>query len=219
MAVTGYGVFNRSGEPPRVGFRRGDEVFDLSSLGDVFRRPSLNPFMAEGREAWAETRARVEEGEPVALAEVEMHLPFEVADYVDFYSSLEHATNLGKLFRPGSEPLLPNWRQLPVGYHGRAGTIVVSGTPIRRPSGQSKPPDAEAPVFGPSRRLDIELELGFVIGSRARRASPSRSTARSSTSSASSSSTTGARATSRPGSTSRSAPSWGSRSPPRSEPG
>ena len=164
MAVTGYGVFNRPGEPPRVGFRRGDEVFDLSSLGDVFRRPSLNPFMAEGREAWADTRARVEQGEPVALAEVAVHLPFEVADYVDFYSSLEHATNLGKLFRPGSEPLLPNWRQLPVGYHGRAGTIVVSGTPIRRPSGQSKPPDAEAPVFGPSRRLDIELELGFVIG-------------------------------------------------------
>jgi fumarylacetoacetase len=120
--------------------------------------------MAEGQTAWAEARARVAEGVPVPLAEVELHLPFEVADYVDFYSSLEHATNLGKLFRPGAEPLLPNWRHLPVGYHGRAGTIVVSGTPIRRPYGQSKPPAAEAPVFGPSRRLDIELELGFVIG-------------------------------------------------------
>jgi fumarylacetoacetase len=91
-------------------------------------------------------------------------LPFEVADYVDFYSSLEHATNLGRMFRPDAEPLLPNWRWLPVGYHGRAGTVVPSGTPIVRPHGQSKPPDAEAPSFGPSRRLDVELELGFVIG-------------------------------------------------------
>ena len=162
--MSGYGIFSRPGEPPRVGFRRGDEVLDLSGLDDVFREPALNAFMAQGHSAWAEARARVEEGEPVPLAEVELHLPFEVADYVDFYSSLEHATNLGKLFRPGSEPLLPNWRRLPVGYHGRAGTIVVSGTPIRRPSGQSKPPDADEPVFGPSRRLDIELELGFVIG-------------------------------------------------------
>ncbi len=93
-----------------------------------------------------------------------LHLPFEVADYVDFYSSLEHATNLGRLFRPDSEPLLPNWRWLPVGYHGRAGTVVVSGTDVRRPSGQLKQPGAEAPVFGPSQRLDIELELGFVVG-------------------------------------------------------
>lgn len=161
MAVTGYGIF---GDPPRVGFRLGDTVFDLSGLGEVFRRPSLNAFMAGGPEAWAETQGRVEEGEPVAAADVEPRLPFEVADYVDFYSSLEHATNLGKLFRPGSEPLLPNWRRLPVGYHGRAGTIVVSGTPIKRPSGQTKPPDADEPVFGPSRRLDIELELGYVIG-------------------------------------------------------
>ena len=91
-------------------------------------------------------------------------LPFTVADYVDFYSSLEHATNLGRMFRPDSEPLLPNWRHLPVGYHGRAGTVVVSGTPVRRPQGQAKPPDADTPAFGPSRRLDIELELGFVVG-------------------------------------------------------
>jgi fumarylacetoacetase len=172
MAVTGYGVFSRTGEPPRVGWRRGDEILDLSGLGDVFCEPSLNAFMAQGQPAWAEARTRLEEGEPVPLAEVELHLPFEVADYVDFYSSLEHATNLGKLFRPGSEPLLPNWRRLPVGYHGRAGTIVVSGTPIRRPHGQSKPPDADKPVFGPSRRLDIELELGFVIGTPSRLGDP-----------------------------------------------
>jgi fumarylacetoacetase len=162
--VSGYGIFSRPGEEPRVGFLEGDTLYDLSALDPVFREPSLNGFMAQGQVAWAEARARVGDGAAVPLAEVQLHLPFEVADYVDFYSSLEHATNLGKLFRPGAEPLLPNWRHLPVGYHGRAGTIVVSGTPIRRPSGQSKPPDAEEPVFGPSRRLDIELELGFVIG-------------------------------------------------------
>jgi fumarylacetoacetase len=93
-----------------------------------------------------------------------LRLPFEVADYVDFYSSLEHATNMGRMFRPDAEPLLPNWRWLPVGYHGRAGTIVASGTPIVRPHGQSKAPDSDEPTFGPSRRFDIELELGFVIG-------------------------------------------------------
>ena len=93
-----------------------------------------------------------------------MTLPFEVADYVDFYSSLEHATNVGRMFRPDQEPLLPNWHWLPVGYHGRAGTIVPSGTPIVRPHGQSKAADAAEPAFGPSKRLDVELELGFVIG-------------------------------------------------------
>jgi fumarylacetoacetase len=170
--VSGYGIFNRPGETPRVGFREGGMVFDLSGLDEVFRAPSLNAFMAEGQAAWAEARARVREGTPVRAAEVELHLPFEVTDYIDFYSSLEHATNLGKLFRPGVEPLLPNWRHLPVGYHGRAGTIVVSGTPIRRPQGQSKPPDADAPGFGPSRRLDIELELGFVIGVPSRPGEP-----------------------------------------------
>lgn len=159
-----YGIFNRPGEPPRVGYRLGDAVADLSELDEVFRQPSLNAFMAQGRRAEAEARAAAESAPTVPLEDVELRLPFEVADYVDFYSSLEHATNLGRLFRPDSEPLLPNWRRLPVGYHGRGGTIVVSGTPIVRPSGQSKPPDADEPVFGPSRRLDIELELGYVIG-------------------------------------------------------
>jgi len=93
-----------------------------------------------------------------------MQLPFEVGDYVDFYASEHHATNLGRLFRPDSEPLLPNWKHLPVGYHGRAGTIVASGTDIVRPSGQRKAPDAAAPSFGPSQRLDIEVELGYVVG-------------------------------------------------------
>ena len=100
-------------------------------------------------------------------AEVQWHLPFPVADYVDFYSSLEHATNLGRMFRPDQEPLTPNWRHLPIGYHGRAGTIVVSGTEIRRPHGQRKAGD-----FGPSQKLDFELELGFVIGKPSRLGEP-----------------------------------------------
>jgi fumarylacetoacetase len=162
--VSGYCVFNRRGGPACVGYRRGDSVADLSELDEVFRQPSLNAFMAQGRAVEREARTAVESAPLVPLDEVELHLPFEVADYVDFYSSVEHATNLGKLFRPGSEPLLPNWRWLPIGYHGRAGTIVASGTEVRRPSGQSKPPDADEPVFGPSKRLDIELELGYVIG-------------------------------------------------------
>src|SRR5204862_7042474 len=107
---------------------------------------------------WRETHDRVRalDAHTVDAADVELLLPFSVADYVDFYSSLEHATNLGRILRPGHEPLLPNWRHLPIGYHGRAGTVVVSGTPIRRPHGQRAP----GPTFGPSERLDVELELG-----------------------------------------------------------
>ena len=140
-----------------VAWRDGDAVA-LLEPGET-----LNALMARGADAWTEARARggdaVARGDVVALGDVEPRLPFEVADYVDFYSSLEHATNMGRLLRPGGEPLLPNWRWLPIGYHGRAGTVVVSGTPIRRPEGQRGGPD-----FGPTARLDIELELGFVIG-------------------------------------------------------
>ena len=166
------GIFSPPGEPPRVGARRGDRVLDLAAVGPaVLSAPSLNALMAAGPEAWAEVAA-LDDAPEFDLADVGLHLPFEVADYVDFYSSLEHATNLGRLFRPDVEPLLPNWRHLPVGYHGRAGTVVPSGTPIVRPSGQSKPPDADAPSFGPSRRLDIELELGAVIGLPSRLGEP-----------------------------------------------
>ena len=134
----------------------------------------LNPFLAAGPGAWADVRARVTElvCDPSARAAVEpallplgqvtLHLPVDVADYVDFYSSIEHATNLGRLFRPDAEPLLPNWRHLPVAYHGRSGSVVVSGTPVVRPSGQRRVGDEV--VFGPSVRLDIELEVGFVVG-------------------------------------------------------
>jgi fumarylacetoacetase len=154
-----------------VGFRVGDGVLDLVSagLGGVFEAASLNPFLALGRAAWEDTVERVDqllsEGAPhVPLDEVTLHLPFAVGDYVDFYSSLEHATNVGRLFRPDAEPLLPNWRHVPIGYHGRAGTVVVSGTPVVRPCGQAKPPAESVPTYGPTRRLDFELELGFVVG-------------------------------------------------------
>jgi fumarylacetoacetase len=181
-----YGVVSVDGDAPRVAVRVGDAVLDLARLaadrvggldrlaGDAFARPSLNAFMALGADRWRAVRARLTElvcddgershVEPalVPLAATAAHLPVEVADYVDFYSSIEHATNLGRLFRPDAEPLLPNWRHLPVAYHGRAGTVVVSGTPVVRPSGQRKQGDTVA--FGPSGRLDIELEVGMVIG-------------------------------------------------------
>jgi fumarylacetoacetase len=171
-----YGVFSDGGGPARVGVRVGDSVIDLAAvLGDeVFAATSLNPFMATGPASWARARARITElvaGDAVPdgavrpLGEVELTLPFEVADYVDFYASEAHASNLGRLFRPDNpEPLLPNWKHLPVGYHGRAGTVVVSGTDIVRPTGQRKGPGDPAPLFGPSVRLDIEAELGFVVG-------------------------------------------------------
>ena len=183
-----YGAFSIGTESPRIGVAFGDSVLDLAALeraglvaeGGVFEAPVINPFLARGPDAWARVRHRLTEllsgggGESalVPLSEATLHLPFEVADYVDFYSSLEHATNLGRLFRPGGDPLLPNWRHLPVGYHGRAGTVVVGGTPVVRPSGQSKPADADEPRFGPSRRLDIELELGFVVGVPSRLGEP-----------------------------------------------
>jgi fumarylacetoacetase len=169
-----YGVFSAGGGAPRVGVRVGDSVLDLAvALGDdVFAAPSLNPFMAQGYDRWVAVRERITAlvtGEvPDAAVHpvdaVTLHLPIEVADYVDFYASEHHASNVGRLFRPDAEPLLPNWKHLPVGYHGRAGTVLVSGTDIVRPSGQRKGPGDPAPVFGPSTRLDIEAELGFVVG-------------------------------------------------------
>ena len=137
--------------------------------GPPSRLPRLNEFLALGRRTWEDVIGRAAElveagADLLPLEDVTPQLPFEVADYVDFYSSLEHATNLGRMFRPDAEPLLPNWRHLPVGYHGRAGTVVVSGTPVVRPCGQVKGPEDDVPRFGPSRRLDIELELGFVVG-------------------------------------------------------
>jgi len=179
-----YGVFSRSGEEPRVGVRIGDLVLDLSPVAaaemldahHVFQEASLNRLMAEGRQVrdslrrWItglltdETERDLVEPHLVPLADVTLHLPVEVGDYVDFYASLDHASNVGRIFRPDQEPLLPNWRHLPVGYHGRSGTVVPSGTGIIRPQGQRKAPTADSPSFGPSTRLDIEAELGFVVG-------------------------------------------------------
>lgn len=179
-----YGVFTRGDEEARVGVRIGDFVLDLAPLAasemlegaHVFESPTLNPFMALGRAAWSSVRGwlvevlsdpeRQADIEPflMPLADVRLRLPFDIADYVDFYCSLEHASNVGRIFRPDAEPLLPNWRHLPVGYHGRSGTVVVTGTPVVRPCGQRKPPDEESPSFGPTRRLDVEAELGFVVG-------------------------------------------------------
>jgi fumarylacetoacetase len=157
-----YGVLAGGGVCARVGGR----VLDLSGLGEPLAESSLNAFMARGPEYRAEIAARLEaEGRPVD--EPQLGMPFEVADYVDFYSSLHHATNLGRMFRPGAEPLLPNWRYLPVGYHGRSGTVVPTGSVIPRPAGQHP-----GGAFGPSRRLDIELEVGFVIGTPSRRGEP-----------------------------------------------
>ncbi len=175
----GFGVFSVEGDAPRVGFRVGHGILDLAAngLGAVFEAPSLNPFLALGRSSWDDTLLRIGElvgadADLVPLEDANLHLPFEVADYVDFYSSREHATNLGRLFRPNADPLLPNWVHLPVAYHGRSGTVVVSGTPIVRPCGQTKAPDDDLPRFGPTRRLDIELEVGFVVGVGSRLGEP-----------------------------------------------
>jgi len=161
-----FGVFSRN-RVPRLGWRCGDGVLDLAAAG-VTAAPTLEDLFAEGRAEWdaateravAAAAAGAEPRYP--LHDVTLHLPFDVADYVDFSASLEHATNLGRLFRPDDDALLPNWRHVPVGYHGRAGTIVVSGSDIRRPRGVLGPGE-----FGPTRELDVEVELGFVIGAHA----------------------------------------------------
>ena len=141
-----YGVFSTEGSAPRVGVRYADTVVDVATVRPELDRPTLNAFMALGADPWAETRTEIMElieadGLPAfPLDDVVLHLPFTVGDYVDFYASLDHASNVGRIFRPDQEPLLPNWRHLPVGYHGRGGTVVVSGTPVVRPCGQRKAP-------------------------------------------------------------------------------
>ncbi len=188
-----YGVFSAADSPkPRVGVAIGDFVLDLSVLEDeglldlspayeVFAQSSLNAFMALGPAVWSKTRAaisallrhdnpRLRDDKPLrsrALLprnDVNLHLPFHVAGYTDFYSSKEHATNVGVMFRGKDNALQPNWLHMPIGYNGRASTVVVSGTKVRRPRGQLKPPSADVPSFGPCKRLDFELEMGVVIG-------------------------------------------------------
>ena len=171
-----FGVFRRkaSKEQPRGGVAIGNQILDLAAVG-LKTGPNLNGLAAAGRKTWAALRKRLsaELSNPksskrlarflVPMNKAELFLPVAIGDYSDFYAGIYHAQNAGRLFRPDN-PLLPNYQWVPIGYHGRASSVVVSGTPVTRPLGQTKAPDAAAPSFGPSRRLDFELELGFVIG-------------------------------------------------------
>ena len=179
LANLPYGSVRRAPEAPaRLCVALDGCAVELGSIADrlgavdreLIDAPNLDRLLACDGDVWAAVRGALIEaladgpppGACVPLERAVLCPPFTVGDYVDFYSSLQHATNLGRILRPGSEPLMPNWRHLPVGYHGRAGTVVVSGTPIRRPVGQRRGPDG--PTWGPSERLDVELELGFVAG-------------------------------------------------------
>ncbi|HEY7144540.1 MAG TPA: fumarylacetoacetase [Streptosporangiaceae bacterium] len=178
-----YSAAHHLGQP-RAGVRIGDRILDLGALtsrllpgrAHLFSGGNLDLFLAAGHRAWAQVRAALVlwlsqdiyrdaiEDLLVPVAGAELHLPFTVGDYADFYASEHHASNVGQIFGRGSSPLPPNWRHLPAGYHGRASSVIVSHTPVRRPCGQFLPPDAAAPAFGPSARLDFEAELGFVAG-------------------------------------------------------
>ena len=167
--MTGFGAFAGGG----LAWCEGRQVVRLDGLGDVFAARTLNPLLALGQRGWEEAiaAARAHDGPRRGVGEASLRLPFDVADYVDFYSSLEHASNMGRILRPGQEPVRPNWRWLPIGYHGRSGTVVVSGTDVVRPNGQVGS-DGEEPVYAPTARLDVELELGFVVGAPSRPGEP-----------------------------------------------
>lgn len=187
-----FGVIRSPGGRCVCATRVGDHVFDLKTLEEgglfagvlrepLFSEPALNKFMSAGRETWKTVRQVLQKlmaGENSSFFQdrpplhdathpasaVEMRLPCTIGDYTDFYSSRQHATNVGIMFRGRENALMPNWLHLPVGYHGRSSSIVTSGTDIRRPMGQSKADDAPAPTFGPSKMVDFELEMGFFIG-------------------------------------------------------
>lgn len=189
-----FGVFSTASDPNhRIGVAIGDQILDLSVVKHlftgpvlstnqhVFTQPTLNSFMSLGRDAWKEARADLQrllsanepalrdnkdlrKGAFVSQDSAIMHLPAAIGDYTDFYSSRQHATNVGVMFRGKDNALMPNWLHLPVGYHGRASSIIVSGTSVRRPQGQMKPDDAKPPVFGACKLLDFELEMGFFVG-------------------------------------------------------
>jgi fumarylacetoacetase len=194
LAALPYGSYApaRHAEDYRVGVAIGDQVLDLTTACErllparahLFRSGSLDDFLAAGELAWTQVRdsligwlsddeccAAIEDL-LVPAATVSLRLPFEVADFVDFYASENHAANAGRIFRPGADPLPANWKHLPLGYHGRAGSVVVSGTGVRRPCGQSRLLGADVPSFGPSARLDFEAELGFVVGARSHLGDP-----------------------------------------------
>ena len=179
-----YGVFSVGDSEARCGVAIGDMILDLTRLEEdgllepadtpVFDVPFWNDFMELGREVWAEFRASLTEilaegAEPldgylVPQSDAVLHMPFAVSEYTDFYAGRHHATNVGTMFRGAENALPPNWLHIPIGYNGRASSVVVSGTPVHRPWGQMKPPDAEMPVFAPCKRFDIELEIGAIVG-------------------------------------------------------
>lgn len=185
-----YGIFFTPSASPRAGYKIHNQILDLviaQNLGifygidlprAIFEHNTLNNFIALGKPTWLAVEARLTEFKTglipeftgsvyqqmlfVSLDEAAPHLPVYIGDYTDFYAGIHHAENVGRIFRPSAEPLLPNYRHLPVGYHGRASSVVVSGTPVHRPNGQF--PDGDNPVFGPTQALDFELELGLIIG-------------------------------------------------------
>src|SRR6056297_3913325 len=181
-----FGIFSTKDRSPRVGVAVGEHILDLAAVAelDVFdfntallEKDTMNDFISLGKEITTRVRKKIQywlkeddsvlAGKPelfVKQSEAQMHMSVAVGDYTYFYSSLEHATNVGKMFRDPENALLPNWKHIPVGYHGRASSIVVSGTAIKRPKGQVMPKDATEPVFKPSARLDFELEMGFITG-------------------------------------------------------
>ena len=178
------GVFSQADGRKRVGVAIGDQILDLTALeaagiltpadAPVFGDGILNPFMALPQNVWSATRAAIADlldatgGDTslalVAQSDARLHLPIFVRSFTDFYASKEHATNVGTMFRDPDNALMPNWLHIPIGYNGRASTVVVSGTPIRRPNGQLKGPQDDSPRFGPCAKLDIELELGAIVG-------------------------------------------------------
>ncbi|EHP44728.1 fumarylacetoacetase [Cupriavidus basilensis OR16] len=186
-----YGIFSPNGQGPRVGVAIGDFILDLSvldaagllpaSVKGVFAGATLNAFIALGKPVWTETRQRLSamlaaddttlhpksalhEQALVPMAWATLHLPVDIPGYTDFYSSREHATNVGRMFRDPDNALLPNWLEIPIGYNGRASSVVVSGTALRRPKGQIKPPNAPRPIFTACQKLDYELEMAFIVG-------------------------------------------------------
>ena len=181
-----FGIFSTEDRSPRVGVAVGEHILDLAAVAEldvfdfntaVLEKDTLNDFIALGKEITKRVRKNIQHwlqddhsvlaGKPelfVKQSEAQMHMPVYVGDYTDFYSSIEHATNVGKMFRDPENALLPNWKHIPVGYHGRASSIIVSGQAIHRPKGQTLPNGADAPVFGPTQRLDFELEMGFICG-------------------------------------------------------
>ncbi len=184
-----FGIFSTASKSPRIGVAIGDQIIDLSGLAKtgalddikfdrkVLSEHTLNDFIALGKPTTKRIRKRIQKlltdknsiikGKKalfVSQKQAKMHMPVKVGDYTDFYSSIEHATNVGIMFRDPKNALLPNWKHIPVGYHGRASSIVVDGTPIYRPKGQVLPKDAEKPIFQASGRLDFELEMAFIVG-------------------------------------------------------